>query len=61
MYDTIPSYRINYLPDKNNDNLLRPTNSNLMKQSIYEEIKPNSIETLTINGTNRRWNYSMIC
>ena len=36
IHDTIPSYRINYLPKRYNENLLLPTNLTRTKKSSYE-------------------------
>ena len=53
IHATIPSYRINYLPERYNENLLLPTISR-RNQPSYERINFNSIKWNLINGINRR-------
>ena len=50
-HDTIPKYKIDYLPERYNGNFLLPT-----KLTLEE----NNKKTNLINGINRRWNYSKI-
>ena len=57
IHDTFPSYRIDYLPERHNQNLLLPTKLSLdEKKSSYEETKFNSIMKNLINEINRRQN-----
>ena len=58
IHDTIPSYRIDYLPERYNQNLLLPTKLSRTKQSSYERTKIFSIKIILINGTNRKRNYT---
>ena len=44
IHDTIPSYRLNYLPERNNENLLLPTKLTLDENNqVMKKIKFNSI------------------
>ena len=51
---TVPSYRINYLPERNNENLLLPTKLTLEQNNQVMKKKFNSIKIILINGINRR-------
>ena len=57
----IPSYRINILPEKNNEVLFSSTKLTITKQSSYYRNKFNSIKSSVINGKNRRWDCSKVC
>ena len=39
IHDTIPSYRINYLPERYNENLLLPTNLNLSLEENNQVVR----------------------
>ena len=55
IHDTIPSYRIDYLPERYNENPLLPTKlTHEKKQSSFEEIKFNLIIKNLINGIKKR-------
>ena len=55
LHNTLTSYRLNYLTDRYNRNLLLPTKLSLdANQSSYERIELNSIKINLINGINRR-------
>ena len=55
IHDTISSHRIDYLPERYNQNLLLPTKLSLEQNNkIMKELKIIQKKTILINGINRR-------